>query len=173
MKKQGKIISCMVAAGFMAMSSMTVPAYAGEWVQTESAAWKYVDQGVSSVGWQEIGDQWYYFDADGTMLTGWIQDPDRQNCWYYLNASGAWEQRPAMDDTAACHLMENALIRANLYQNEDAQLVVLVEESSGSTIKVSARTQDGPNSTSILNYYEINKRTGAAKAAIGNDFMLY
>ena len=51
----------------------------GEWVQTpENGKWWYrnADGSYPANSWQQIGDKWYFFDAQGYMATGWIQWED-------------------------------------------------------------------------------------------------
>ena len=49
--------------------------------------WYYFDaNGHMVIGWLKDGNTWYYMDADGIMQTGWLQDGD---LWYYLDANGA------------------------------------------------------------------------------------
>ncbi len=47
-------------------------------------------------GWQKVGGDWYYFDEDGYLETGWVQDVDDR--WYYMNNDGkmatAWVLSP-------------------------------------------------------------------------------
>lgn len=35
-------------------------------------------------GWQKVNGTWYYFDANGELETGWVEDTDGK--WYYMNA---------------------------------------------------------------------------------------
>ncbi len=35
-------------------------------------------------GWQKINGTWYYFDANGELETGWVEDTDGK--WYYMDA---------------------------------------------------------------------------------------
>lgn len=58
------------------------------------AAWKVTDQGRQyttnstlgyATGFKKIKGNWYYFDKQGIMKTGWVYT-DRQ--WYYLRANG-------------------------------------------------------------------------------------
>lgn len=45
----------------------------------------YLDKDFSVVvGWKQIDNTWYYFDSNGIMQTGWINN----NGWYYLDDSG-------------------------------------------------------------------------------------
>ncbi len=63
--------------------------------------WYYFDaEGNMVTGWYVVNGQWYYMNPaagalQGAMMTGWIQDP-AYNAWFYLNASGAmmtgWQQ---------------------------------------------------------------------------------
>ncbi|MEG2597582.1 MAG: N-acetylmuramoyl-L-alanine amidase family protein, partial [Oscillospiraceae bacterium] len=41
--------------------------------------------GAMAIGWQKIGNQWYYLKGNGAMATGWQWINGK--C-YYLNASG-------------------------------------------------------------------------------------
>lgn len=45
----------------------------------------YLDKDFSViVGWKQIDNTWYYFDSNGIMQTGWINNDG----WYYLTDSG-------------------------------------------------------------------------------------
>ncbi|MDO4788703.1 MAG: InlB B-repeat-containing protein [Johnsonella sp.] len=55
------------------------------WIQIDDS-WKYIvaDRGKAGFAkscWKQIGAEWYYFDADGKMLTGWQQI---NGSWYYF-----------------------------------------------------------------------------------------
>lgn len=57
------------------------------WKQAEDGRWWY-DNGdgtYPSSNWQEIGGKWYFFDAEGYMVTGWI---DWEGKRYFCNESG-------------------------------------------------------------------------------------
>jgi len=47
-------------------------------------------------GWKKVGNDWYYFDATGSLETGWVQDADDK--WYYMNDNGkmatGWVESP-------------------------------------------------------------------------------
>lgn len=48
----------------------------------------YLDEDFSVVvGWKQIDDNWYYFNSDGIMQTGWINN----NGTYYLDDSGVMQ----------------------------------------------------------------------------------
>ena len=38
-------------------------------------------------GWLPLGDNWYYLDSNGAMITGWFKDYNTGK-WYYFDASG-------------------------------------------------------------------------------------
>lgn len=42
------------------------------WLAGEDGSWRYINFGQAIRGqWADIGGQWYLFDAEGRMLTGW------------------------------------------------------------------------------------------------------
>ncbi|MEY8536768.1 hypothetical protein AALH30_25175, partial [Blautia pseudococcoides] len=61
--------------------------YLDGWI-CEAGKWWYITAGYKypKSAWKQIGGTWYYFDANGWMMTGWVQDNKK---WYYLKASGA------------------------------------------------------------------------------------
>ena len=61
---------------------------AGEWLQGSDGKWWYrhTDGTYTRSDWELINGSWYYFDADGWMMTGWVQVKGK---WYYLQANGA------------------------------------------------------------------------------------
>lgn len=67
-------------------ASQCITSFAGAWVGHSPTQWSYQqDDGTyQSGGWflaEETG-KWYYLDANGIMVYGWIQLPDG---WYFLN----------------------------------------------------------------------------------------
>ena len=58
----------------------------GQWIQNEKG-WRfpYTDGSRPVNDWACSGDKWYYFGADGYMVTGWIQ---WEGNWYYLGPEG-------------------------------------------------------------------------------------
>lgn len=152
---------------------MAMPVYAGNWIQDEGSTWYYEEPEGYVTGWQEINENWYYFNEDGSMLTGWLNDSD-YNKWYYLDTqTGVWNSKPAIDEVSACHLLENALKTAGLYQNEDAELLFRVTENTDSEIQVSVGVETGPDRFSPINAYTINKKSGIAKTTVGDNLYLY
>lgn len=60
---------------------------AGEWIQGSNGKWWYrhTDGTCTKSDWELIDGSWYYFDADGWMMTGWVQVKGK---WYYLLPNG-------------------------------------------------------------------------------------
>jgi len=49
-----------------------------------------VSASAATTGWQKEGDYWYYYKADGTMVTSdWVQSSGK---WYYLDEDGVMMQ---------------------------------------------------------------------------------
>lgn len=60
--------------------------HASEWKGSDSAGWSYLNaDGYAATGWFEIGDQWYFSDENGSLLTNTVT-PDG----YRVDGSGAW-----------------------------------------------------------------------------------
>ena len=61
--------------------------YLGKWY-TKDGKWRYLhkDGTEPSDRWELIKDKWYFFDAEGYMVTGWLK---RNGIWYYLDPNGA------------------------------------------------------------------------------------
>lgn len=55
------------------------------WYQTGESADEY------AVGWYKVGDKWYYFNASGWMMCGWVHSSwqDGEKLWWYMDDSGA------------------------------------------------------------------------------------
>ena len=60
-------------------------AASGAWLR-DSVGWWYcnADHSYTTNDWQLINGLWYYFDANGYMVTGWFQSP-ASGYWYYLD----------------------------------------------------------------------------------------
>ena len=144
--------------------------YAGEWKQ-EDGSWYYEEGQLKVTGWQQISDTWYYFEQDGKMAAGWIRE---SGVWYYLDeTSGAWIEKPAINKVSACHLLENAINKAGLYQNEDYPLMYEVETETSDYVKVRIQTEELPERYKTINSYEVSRKTGIARATVGDDLELW
>lgn len=64
------------------------PATASGWVKNDSGHWLYYKNGKALTGWQTIGTLRYYFNGDGVMHEGWLQNTDTSK-WYYWTSAGA------------------------------------------------------------------------------------
>lgn len=64
----------------------------GEWhkglsIGNENKWWfKHTDGSYTTEDWELIDNNWYYFDAEGWMRTGWIE---WRNNWYYCWSNGS------------------------------------------------------------------------------------
>lgn len=58
-----------------------------KWILSGNRWWyRHGDGSYTEDDWEQIAGQWYYFDADGWMVTGWKEIDDE---WYYFQTSGA------------------------------------------------------------------------------------
>jgi lysozyme len=51
--------------------------------------WKWClikDDNTLAIGWNQVGDYWYFMEPNGAMKTGWYQDANSK--WYYLKDNG-------------------------------------------------------------------------------------
>lgn len=80
-----KKLLTLLAAGLLAVS-MSMTAWAGEWIQ-DSNGWKYKkDSGYNAYcDWEEISGKWYYFGDDYYMKHDTVVGG------YTLGADGAWD----------------------------------------------------------------------------------
>ena len=58
-----------------------------QWLKVQER-WQYrhVDGSYTMADWEYIDGSWYYFDAEGWMVTGWQCIDDK---WYYMGVDGA------------------------------------------------------------------------------------
>lgn len=61
----------------------------GEWKYIGKQWYLFDNQGYMLTGWQKSKDKWYYMNDSGHMQKGWIQ---LKNQWYYLDESGAMKK---------------------------------------------------------------------------------
>ena len=82
----GRSMIRLLAAASAAAFLLTTPVYAGAWSQADGS-WRYQkDDGSYARGWMQSTDgKWYYFDANGRMLTDTVT-PDG----YQVGPDGAW-----------------------------------------------------------------------------------
>jgi len=76
--------------GSRSLTGSTAPAKeAGRWIQDTTGWWfQYNDKNYPKDGWAKIRyggkDEWYYFDQNGYMVTGWVV---LNGNWYYLSTA--------------------------------------------------------------------------------------
>ncbi len=49
-------------------------------------------------GWQMVYNEWYYFNAKGSLVVGWVQDTDGR--WYYMNNNGSMATGWVLSETS-------------------------------------------------------------------------
>lgn len=65
----------------------------GKWIRgmsegnTEKWWYRHDDGSYTMNNWEKINGEWYFFDKDGWMQTGWIQSP-YSNEWFYCYSDG-------------------------------------------------------------------------------------
>lgn len=67
-------------------SNDSVIGYATDLSRINNEFYYFDEDGWMITGWQKISGEWYYFDVSGKMMTGWILDSEK---WYYLTPSGS------------------------------------------------------------------------------------
>ena len=78
-----KIIGSIAICGFIFLNIDNI--YASQentWVK-ENNIWKYYSNSKAVTGWQKIAQDWYYFNADASLYSGWYRN--QANEWYFLN----------------------------------------------------------------------------------------
>lgn len=171
MKANYRIAALAAAASLL----WAAPVCAGTWVQPqgpESPVWMYEEDGGYAAGWREIDGQWYYFDQDQIMATGWVRALE-DGLWYRLDEeTGAWIRRPKLDEDAVRRLLENAVTKSGHYQEEN-ETEIRIAWKNGHIIYADLVELTGPNSYTTHNSYQVDTRSGAVDANIGKDFNLY
>lgn len=86
MRKIKKLVAVCVAIGMM--MNINICSFAASWKQDATGWWWQNDDETWPVNqWKEINGKWYYFGADGYMLSNTTTPGG-----YYVDASGAWIQ---------------------------------------------------------------------------------
>lgn len=90
MQKFNKIL----APAFLGLSMsllFTVSSYASaEGWKAENGTWKYYKDYKALKSWQKLGNNWYFFNEDGSLKTGWLKDGN--NNWYFLDLNSGSNQ---------------------------------------------------------------------------------
>lgn len=83
MKTLKRAIACFVAA--ISIFALNTTASNAEW-RASGSNWWYSEGNSWATRWREIDGKWYYFDSNGYMVTGWMQDS--KGDWYYFYSNG-------------------------------------------------------------------------------------
>lgn len=77
-----KIMSLAIAATMVI--GMSATGVSAEWKKGNNGWWNAKGHGYS-IGWENVGGNWFFFDKDGYMKTGWVSEGGK---WYFLNPNG-------------------------------------------------------------------------------------
>ena len=90
MRKFNKIL----APAFLGLSMsllFSVSSYASaEGWKAENGTWQYYKDYKALKSWQKLGNNWYFFNEDGSLKTGWLKDS--ANNWYFLERNSGSNQ---------------------------------------------------------------------------------
>ncbi len=96
MRKFNKIL----APAFLGLSMsllFSVSSYASaEGWKAENGTWKYYKDYKALKSWQKLGNNWYFFNEDGSLKTGWLKDS--ANNWYFLERNSGSNQGVLLAD---------------------------------------------------------------------------
>lgn len=86
-----------MASALLVVSAMALnPAGASAEWRRDNNGWWYKEDNSYAKGWREIDGKSYYFDSNGYMKTGWIQDSYFGN-WHYFHSNGAMAYNTVID----------------------------------------------------------------------------
>ena len=89
-----KKIKIIISLSLVTLSLLLNPISANAEWKKDDKGWWYSEGNSWSIGWQYIENNWYFFDGNGYMRTGWIKDGDN---WYYLLENGAMAKDSTID----------------------------------------------------------------------------
>ena len=85
------------------------------WYEMSENVWYYFDKdGYLKTGWVQDGATWYYMDKTGVMQTGWVQDGAT---WYYLSKSGAMKTGWVQDGATWYYLSQSGAMKTGWIQD--------------------------------------------------------
>lgn len=90
------------------------------WVfdRLEHQSWFYFNQdGTIYTGWLNDNGTWYYLNENGTMKTGWLYD----GAWYYLNGNGSMHTGWLNDNGTWYYLNGNGTMRTGWFLDSDGK----------------------------------------------------
>lgn len=113
--------------------------------------------------WGQETEGWTY-ETDGELARGWVQV---EKIWYYMDKeTGLWQEKPSITKENAPYLLENILVKADLYQHEEEELRYRVEYDTRDIVKVSVEYEEKPDVFHIINTFDIDKNQKTAKSYV-------
>lgn len=135
------IANSLIIASIFALNPILANA---EW-RSDSHGWWYAEGSSWAVGWKQIGDNWYYFDKDGYMLSNVIING------YILGIDGAWvENDPNINST----------FPTNKTNIKDYKITVFYEKATGKIVKCVDGTKSYSELDSSAKQEELQKIYG-------------
>jgi hypothetical protein len=122
MKRLIKVMSgILLAASVIVLNPIRTNA---EWRQ-DNNGWWYTEGNSYAKGLRDINGKTYYFDSNGYMKTGWIQD-SYYGTWRYFYSYGAMAYNTVID---GCELDEDGTWIKPSKEAEEARNLILKEDS--------------------------------------------
>lgn len=122
----------LILTTLLLSSSISLPAFAGEWNNTLwPRQYKKDDGSIAISEWIHHDDAWYHFDENGYAQRGWYLDAD--NTWYFLRYDG---------------VMQTGLIKVDTevyYMDDSGALFEGEKEVYGNVYRFTANGVDGHN----------------------------
>lgn len=133
--KLTKVIVMFFAA--ISMLSVNSIGASAEW-KKDSNGWWYTSAGSTYTGWNELGQNWYYFNSNGYLAH------DTVIGGYYLDSSGVWVQNSYRDPN-------------NINKNIDKKNITFLDKNLEQEIRNTIGKQSGEiNSQDLLGITELN-----------------
>ena len=101
----------------------------GQWIQDGN--WYYLNaEGTMVTGWLNDRGTWYYLNGSGAMVTGWLND---NGTWYYLNASGAMQTGWLNDNGTWYYLNASGAMQTGWFKDTDGRWYFLQSNGAMAT----------------------------------------
>lgn len=122
LRLRGIIASALVLSTIIVLNPIGANA---EWKQ-DNKGWKYSEGNSYAKGLRDIDGKTYYFDSNGYMKTGWIQD-NYYGTWHYFYPNGAMANNTVID---GYQLDEDGTWIKPSKEAEEARNLILKEDSN-------------------------------------------